>query len=660
MKKTFKTLFVLMCGLVVTSCAVDNRDNSAIVVTDDKPFTDDQYIDTSVRPGDDFFRYQYGKWLADAQLPGMGEIVTKKLSEVETEVLTNSDDPAVVAIRRMAKANETDDATDMALLKQRIDYLSAIKTQQDLLEAFVQLHQWGYSPVVRLVTLGSERVIAPMFTSELPSVILDDAFKKENEEMLALYIQSICSLLSKFDFTSERIEEITKNALAVEKIEMQAYDGGFNRVVRPQVPTARTMSRRSASAACRQVCQLLGIGDLADKVLDSTEKEKSEAIGQLMNLLLEGSEESVAQMRDYMIEYVFGLDMVYIPTLTPLPSTLSRMKFAMGHAKYHMFRLQVDAMGAQNIHKERCAEIMEEFRSIFRERIDGLDWMSSPTKQAAQKKIDNMLFFIGCPDQWNDEMTPVVEGNTMLEGVCSLRRQQTAAFHRLIGKSIVTHGWEFWYSFYSFTTYNASYDPSNNQLIITPSFLIAPLFDVTQSEATLYGTASVFGHEMCHGFDAGGSAYNEMGALYDWWTADDKSAFQDKQQQLVALWNQLEQYPGQPADGLFTLRENMADYGGVTLAMEAYSRRLRQQGFTGEQYDAQLKKFWLACGMPVGLSASERSIEALKELLTNDRHSAGHNRINGIARLFDEWYRLYNVTPTDKLYVEPKDRVKIW
>ena len=151
-----------------------------------------------------------------------------------------------------------------------------------------------------------------------------------------------------------------------------------------------------------------------------------------------------------------------------------------------------------------------------------------------------------------------------------------------------------------------------------------------------------------------------MGAERDWWLPADKAAFEAKQQQLITLWEQLEHYPGQPANGTFTLRENMADYGGVTLALEAYSRRLRQQGFWGEEFDNQIRKFWLAYGMPVSVFETERSIEALKESYLNDEHSAGHNRVNGIVRLFDDWYRLYDVKPTDKLYLAPEDRVKIW
>lgn len=659
MKKLLKAVVVLMLPMtagVLVSCT---KDLVPEVVTDDKPFTYDEYMDTSVRPGDDFFRYQYGKWLDDDQLQAMSTITMQKLSGIETEVLASSDDPAIVALRQLAMASETDDAADIALLKERIDRLSAITTQEELLEAFAQLHRWGYSPVVRLVAFAEQRRMGPYLTSELPSLVVIDAFNRKNEEMLANNLTAGCSWLAKLDISKERIAEIVANALAVEKIEMLAYDRGFNRMLRPQAPVTRAETR-SASTACRQVCQLMGIGDLADQMQDSDDEEEGEAIEQLMGMLLEGSEESVAKMRDYLIAYVFTSDMFYIHTLSPSLQSIIRMRYAMLHAKYHMFHLQVEAFGPQNIHKERCAEIMEEFRSIFRERIDGLEWMSTTTKQAARKKLDSMLFFIGYPDEWNDEMTPVIEGNTLLEAVGSLRRHETTAIRKMVGKSITTNGWDFWCTYTSFTTFNATYSPNSNQLVILPAFLIAPVFDTSLSEATLYGTAVVFGHEMCHGFDAAGSQYDELGARRDWWTAADREAFQAKQQQLVDLWNQLEQYPGQAADGQKTLQENMADYGGVTLAIEAYSARLRQQGFSGEQFDAQFKKFWLAYGLPVALSDSERSVEALAEALTGDVHSAGHNRVNGIVRLFDDWYRLYDVQPTDKLYLAPADRVKIW
>lgn len=99
---------------------------------------------------------------------------------------------------------------------------------------------------------------------------------------------------------------------------------------------------------------------------------------------------------------------------------------------------------------------------------------------------------------------------------------------------------------------------------------------------------------------------------------------------------------------------------GWILAFDAYTRRLKNLGFRGQQYDEQLKKFFLSYGFSVGLDENERSLMSLQNAYHHDTHSAGHNRVNGILRLIDEWYRIFDVKATDKLYVAPEDRVRIW
>ena len=188
---------------------------------------------------------------------------------------------------------------------------------------------------------------------------------------------------------------------------------------------------------------------------------------------------------------------------------------------------------------------------------------------------------------------------------------------------------------------------------------MAPFFDIQQSEATLYATAMIFAHEMGHGFGYYGAYFDENGVERDWWADEDRKAFEKKLQQMVTLWSQLEAYPGQPANGELTLEEDMADLTGVTLAYEAYKHRLKNQGYSGEQMDEQLRKFWLSYAY-LWASEDERDVNWLIWRYENDTHSVTHNRINGIARLFDDWYRLFDVKPTDKLYLAPEDRVKIW
>ena len=657
MRKILMTIAaVLSCAMttsVFTACSIE--DNPAPeVVTDSKPFPYDQYMDTSVRPGDDFFRYQYGAWLDNKQLLSMSDMVSQEMSKMELDWIINSNDPVLVAIRQLAGNAESDKA-GMLMLKARLDYLSAIQTQEQLLEAFAQLHKWGYTPLVRQVAFSDQRVIKGMLTTEYPSPYMKTAYYQKSKEAVASAMARICGFLADFGFSNERIEEIKARAEAVSIYEMQAYDRHINMIRKMQNPENHMTIRRALSLTTKQACELMGIGDLADQMIENPDQDDEAVIQQLLSILFEGTESSVNMMRDYMIAYVVSMDIAYF---NQTPDT--RVSLAIQHAKYYKYRMEAEKVGLQNISKEKCTEMMEEFRSILIERIGNLDWMGNATKQAAQEKARKMDFYIGYPDKWNDEMTPKIEGATLLEAVDGLRLHEVALNRQMLGKTTAVAGWDYWCTFVTFTTYNAMYDSSNNQLIILPAFLTAPAFDFTLSESTLYATAFIFGHEMCHGFDAGGSKRDEVGAERDWWLPADEAAFENKQQQLITLWGQLEHYPGQPANGEYTLRENMADYGGVTLALEAYSRRLHQQGFSGEEFDNQMRKFWLAYGIPISLEARERSVESLKDSYTSDIHSAGHNRVNGIVRLFDDWYRLYDVKPTDKLYVAPEDRVKIW
>lgn len=657
MRKILMTIAaVLSCAMttsVFTACSIE--DNPAPeVVTDSKPFPYDQFIDTSVRPGDDFFRYQYGAWLDNKQLLSMSDMVSQEMSKMELDWIINSNDPVLDALRQLAGNAESDKA-GMLMLKARLDYLSAIQTQEQLLEAFAQLHKWGYTPLVRQVAFSDQRVIKGMLTTEYPSPYMKTAYYQKSKEAVASAMARICGFLADFGFSNERIEEIKARAETVSIYEMQAYDSHLNMIRKMQNPENHMTIRRAVSLTTKQVCELMGIGDLADQMIENPDPDDEAVIQQLLSILFEGTESSVNMMRDYMIAYVVSMDIAYF---NQTPDT--RVSLAIQHAKYYKYRMEAEKVGLQNISKEKCTEMMEEFRSILIERIGNLDWMGNATKQAAQEKARKMDFYIGYPDKWNDEMTPKIEGATLLEAVDGLRLHEVALNRQMLGKTTAVAGWDYWCTFVTFTTYNAMYDSSNNQLIILPAFLTAPAFDFTLSESTLYATAFIFGHEMCHGFDAGGSKRDEVGAERDWWLPADKDAFENKQQQLITLWGQLEHYPGQPANGEYTLKENMADYGGVTLALEAYSRRLHQQGFSGEEFDNQMRKFWLAYGIPISLEARERSVESLKDSYTSDIHSAGHNRVNGIVRLFDDWYRLYDVKPTDKLYVAPEDRVKIW
>ena len=646
------TLWGVMASL--TSCTY--IDNPAPVVIDDKPFDLDKYIDTSVRPGDDFFHYACGKWLDDESLASLKTMADQQMIYCRDHAILDSSDPVMTAIRQLVAEAETDSSADMKLLQSRLDMLSAITTQAELEAAFAQLHQWGYKPLLRQLCHAVDGVFAPVLEAAKVSPFTHDEMHNHDLEGLSVNVQYVCSLLSDMGFSDERVEEIYQHAMVIEEQEMDIFEGVDDEMFLFK-PTKSICTRGTESSSLEQICQLIGISDLADEIVIYGYHRT--IMGQLIDMLLSGTDESIATMRDYLIYYVMGQDSSFIPQLTPWLWDYWRKYYAIQTYPYHLYRVETEVEGKENIQKEKCSEMMEDIRQVLIDHIDKLDWMTEATKQEAKKKARAMKFFVGYPDQWNEAFIPKIEGTTLLEAVCSLRRQAEGVIRQQVGLDARTHGWDHLCSQLLFTQKSALYTWTANMLFVPPYYLIPPMFDIEQSEAMLYANATSFAHEVSHGFDSGGSNYDENGVWRDWWAAEDRAVFKQKQQQMIALWNQLEAYPGQPADGEKTLNENMADLGGATLAYDAYKRRLKKQGYSGEQFDQQLRKFWVSYAHEAALP-DDRYLELLKWHYLYDDHSVGQNRVNGIVRLFDDWYRLFDVKPTDKLYLTPEDRVRIW
>ena len=167
----------------------------------------------------------------------------------------------------------------------------------------------------------------------------------------------------------------------------------------------------------------------------------------------------------------------------------------------------------------------------------------------------------------------------------------------------------------------------------------------------------VFGHEMTHAFDPTGAKYDAYGVEKNWWTDGDMANFKLLQQQMIDRYNELEVLPSVMADGEKTLNENVADLGGVSLAYDLWNEKLKADGLTGEALRHQQRQFFLSFAVVWNLY---RTDEELLEQIKTDVHSTSFNRVNGISRLMDDWYDLFGVKSSDKLYVKPEERVKIW
>ena len=303
--------------------------------------------------------------------------------------------------------------------------------------------------------------------------------------------------------------------------------------------------------------------------------------------------------------------------------------------------------------KERMTGMVKNLLKAYAESIKKLDWMSANTKKEALAKVDKFMIKIGYPDKWKDYSALKVQKNDLFG---NSQRAKEFEYNRMIaklGKTVDRTEWGM-----TPQTVNAYYNPTLNEIVFPAAILQPPFFDLKADDAVNYGgIGAVIGHEIGHGFDDQGSAFDGDGVMRNWWTDADLKAFQEKTKALVDQYSSFKAFPDLNVNGSFTLGENIGDLGGLSIAIKAYKMSLngkeapKMDGFTG------IQRVFLGWGQ-VWLDKSRE--EALRSQIANDPHSPAKFRINGVVRNIPEFYEAFNIKPTDSLYLAPNNRVKIW
>jgi putative endopeptidase len=291
----------------------------------------------------------------------------------------------------------------------------------------------------------------------------------------------------------------------------------------------------------------------------------------------------------------------------------------------------------------------------YRQSIVNLEWMTDVTRERALDKLGKFTPKIGYPVKWRDYSSLAITADDLIANVRAVAEFDFQRELGKIGKPIDRDEW-----FMTPQTINAYYNPGFNEIVFPAAILQLPFFDETRDAAANYGAiGAVIGHEIGHGFDDQGSQYDGDGRLIDWWTDDDKAAFQARTSSLIAQYDALEprQLPGHHVNGALTIGENIGDLGGLGIAWKAYLLSLGGEeppvidGFTGAE------RFFL--GWAQAWRTKLRDEEALR-LLSIDPHSPAEFRCNQIVRNIDVFYATFGVTETDALWLDPEDRVTIW
>nr|WP_294775629.1 M13-type metalloendopeptidase [uncultured Flavobacterium sp.] len=303
--------------------------------------------------------------------------------------------------------------------------------------------------------------------------------------------------------------------------------------------------------------------------------------------------------------------------------------------------------------KERMVGMVKNLLKAYAESIKNLDWMSAATKKEALKKVDNFMIKIGYPDKWRDYSALKIDKNDLYGNAARATEFEYNRNLGKLGKPVDRAEWGM-----NPQTVNAYYNPSLNEIVFPAAILKPPFFDLNADDAVNYGgIGAVIGHEIGHGFDDQGSAFDGTGTMKNWWTPQDLAAFKKRTSALVEQYNSFKAFPDLNVNGEFTLGENIGDLGGLSIAIKAYKATLNgkeapmMDGFTGMQ------RVFLGWGQ---VWAEKMREEALRSQIASDPHSPALFRVNGTVRNVPEFYEAFNIKPTDSLYLAPEKRVKIW
>lgn len=305
--------------------------------------------------------------------------------------------------------------------------------------------------------------------------------------------------------------------------------------------------------------------------------------------------------------------------------------------------------------KEKLLEIGNNIRDVYAVHIKDLDWMSEVTKKKALSKLSKITMKVGYPDKWKDMSALSISRNSYVENAINVDKWQFNHMINKYGKPVDKKEWEMYPQ-----TYNAYYNPANNEIVVPACNIIVPGFEGRMpDDAVLYGIigGSTFGHEITHGFDDQGSQYDENGNLNDWWTKEDREQFTKRTRQIVNQFNKFKVLDSLHVNGEFTQGENIADLGGVVMGYEAFKKTAQGKskelfsGYTADQ------RFFLAYAYAWMVNRTDAS---LARQIMSDVHAPAEFRINGPIVNMDEWYKAFNIKKGDKMFVELPNRITIW
>ncbi|GAB2788528.1 putative endopeptidase [Hymenobacter luteus] len=644
-------------------------------------------LDTTVRPGDDFYSYANGTWFKQHPIPasesnwGIGKEVQNeiyaRLRKLNEEAAGAKATPGSVQQKIGDFWAAGMDSTGInkqgvAPLKAELARIQAMQSLADVQAAIAHLQTMGVNaligPYVGQDAKNSEKMALQLWQSGLGLPNRDyyfnkDARTKNIRQEYSNHLVKMFTLLGQDAATAQasagRVVQLeTKLAASSRKLEaLRDPYANYNKMA------VSGLDKLTPGVSWKPWLAQMELGR-ADTVIVGQPEFYREA-GRLL---------TSAPLDDWKAYLQWQLVHAFAPTLSQdfdnenfrfygtilqgakqqrprWKRVLDAEENAMGEALGQLFVKEYFTPET----KARYEKLTENVVASFRDHINALDWMSDSTKQKALVKLAKITRKVGYPDKWKDYSSLQIDRSSYAQNV--MRANLWAYRYNInkLGKPVDRTEWGM-----TPQTYNAYYNPSNNEIVLPAAiFAIPGLMDANADDAIIYGYAgaSTIGHELTHGFDDEGSQFDDKGNLRNWWTKKDRQLFQQRVNGIVRQFNDYTVLDSLHINGKATAGENIADLGGIVIALDAFKKT--EQYKKGEKIGGltPLQRYFL--GYALGWQTTQRD-ERLAQAILTDVHSPAQFRINGPFADVPEFYEAFGVKPGDKLYRPDSARVKIW
>ena len=676
MKTIVTGAFIALC---ITACIIPEKMKSKIDVTN---------LDVEVRPGDDFYEYANGGWMKKnpltaeyaryGQFDALAEKNREQLKELvlEQAALENpapgSEAKKIGDLYNLAMDSVRRNSEGYAPIQPLLDKVAAVSDRSQLLPLSAELMRQGISTAFHVFfeadIMNSRENLLQIYQGGL-SLPEKSYYIDEDSVTVSIrdkFREHVVKMFMLCGFSEEQSKE---NMQAVMRIEKRIAEKSFDNV-QQRDPAANyhkftydSLKTEYSTLPWDVFFDSLGIKDVCSVNVAQTEPLKEvaaifeqEPLEDILAYMQWNVINSTAgELNDELSAQNFDF---YGRTLSGAQEQRPRWKRALGVVNATLG----EAVGKLYVAKyfppaakERMLALVGNLQKALAQRIDAQEWMSDSTKQFAHDKLNSFRVKIGYPDKWKNYDNLIIDPADSYAANC--RRISEFMWDDMIArkhnKPVDVDEW-----YMTPQTVNAYYNPTTNEICFPAGILQYPFFDMDADDAFNYGAIGVvIGHEMTHGFDDQGRRFDKNGNFTDWWTEKDAESFNERTKVIINHFNDIYVLPDMKANGELTVGENIADHGGLTIAMQAFrnatenTEPLVLDGFTPEQ------RFYLAYA---NVWAGNIRDEEIRNRTKSDPHSLSRWRVNGTLPHIEDWYKAFGITADDKLYIPENKRLNIW